>query len=95
LRTDKTRHRGTKWFRFLDAAAYELGRAREALPAARIYERVEESGRVHSRFMPKKKQTTAQLFRFDDMRRFRKVGSYGGKWTTYGLRGTRYPEDDE
>jgi len=71
-----------------------LGRADGPLPAASIFERVKESGQVNSRFMPRQKKSTAQLFRYDDLRRFRKVGMHE-KWATYGLKESRYPEDDE
>jgi len=87
MRTSGTKHRGTRWFRFLDEAAYVLSEAGEPLPASEIYARVCRRGVCNQRFMPRAARTAAQILRFDDFRRFSKQGLDSRKKTTlYGLK---------
>lgn len=91
MRIGANKDRGTKWFRFLDAAYLVLKEHGDCLPAAEIYARVLDRGLCNARYMPKSPSQTGQIFRFDDLKRFTTVpiGSPSNRVYEFGLR----PED--
>lgn len=91
MRIGANKHRGTKWFRFLDAAYIVLKEHGDCLPAAEIYARVLDRGLCNARYMPKSPSQTGQIFRFDDLKRFETVvvGPASNRVYEFGL----LPED--
>lgn len=88
MRIGAQKERGTKWFRFLDAAATVLAQESRSLPASEIYARVMENGLCNPRFMPKSASQAGQVFRFDDLKRFQRItiGSPSNRVYEYGLK---------